>query len=33
VTSIPQVPVDTLEKLGPIIAEYVAGAETGDGGE
>jgi 5'-methylthioadenosine phosphorylase len=33
VTSIPQVPVTTLEKLGLIIAEYVAGAETGDGSE
>jgi len=33
VTSIPQVPKATLEKLGPIIADYVARAEAADGSE
>ena len=33
VTSIPLVPTATLEKLGPIIGDYVAGAEAGDGSE
>ena len=33
VTSIPLVPTATLEKLGPIISDYVAGAEAVDGSE
>jgi 5'-methylthioadenosine phosphorylase len=32
-TSIPLVPTATLEKLGPIISDYVAGAEAVDGSE
>ena len=31
VTSLSLVPPDTLQKLGPIIADYVARAEAGDG--